>query len=73
MNYPTLEQVQEASHIQLAKWYRFLPSPGGNHIGNDDFEVKMEEERAIQTVLLDRFQELGGMNPGISKAIGWEL
>jgi len=25
--YPTLEQIKNADHKQICRWYRFLPSP----------------------------------------------
>lgn len=28
MNYPTMQEVEAADKVQLAKWHRFLPSPG---------------------------------------------
>lgn len=69
--YPTLEQIENASRIQLAIWYRFLPSPGTSAIGRKDFESVMEEERLLMDRICKRFQDLGGMNPSISKTIGW--
>ena len=58
LKYPTLEQVNATSYIQLAEWYRFLPSP-------------KNEDLAILNRICERFKELGGMTPEISKAIGW--
>ncbi len=55
---PTMEQVERASHEQLGRWYRFLPS-------GDTRE---------QQKVLDRiagFKQLGGMTPAISKKIGF--
>lgn len=58
-DFPTMEQVEQASHEQLAKWYRFLPS------GDTD------EQQRIQDRIGQRFKELGGMNPALSKKIGF--
>lgn len=69
--YPTLEAVEQASHHQLAYWYRFLPSPGFRYEGSPEFESKLEEECKIQNRILERFHEMGGWNPALSKFIGW--
>lgn len=72
MNYPTLEEVEAADILQLASWYRFLPSPGLGAVGQSDFESTMGKEADILDRITARLQELGGMTPAISKAIGWE-
>ena len=72
MNYPTIEEVEKADHIQLAKWYRFLESPGMSAAGTAEFDEVMAAESVIMNRLVDRFKEMGGMNSGISKAIGWD-
>lgn len=74
MKYPTLLEVERASHEQLAHWSRFLPSPGENYIGADDavmFKNKLEEEVLIMKRIWEKFQELGGWNPILSKQVGW--
>ncbi len=58
MQYPTPQQVETADRLQLARWYRFLPSP-------------QAEELEILNRIIERFKEAGGMDPGISKTIGW--
>lgn len=60
MDFPTIDQVNQADHIQLCKWQRFLPSAG------------TEQERVVQTRIWDRYRENGGMTPEISKRIGWQ-
>jgi hypothetical protein len=62
MGYPTLEDVEAASRVQLARWWRFLRSA---HADN-------EQEQAVQKRYQERFDELGGMTPEISKQIGWD-
>ena len=57
-DFPTLAQVEKASHEQLAKWYRFLPA-------GDTFEQKKIMDR-----LAERFKKLGGMTPDLSDRIG---
>lgn len=57
MTYPTLTEVEQASHYQLGVWYRFL-------------RVGETEEEEILQLILKRFGELGGWNPELSKQIG---
>lgn len=65
MNYPSLESVNRADHVQICRWYRFLPSPGSSSI--DDIEKELEIMLSIQSKLA----EFGGFTPEISKMIGW--
>jgi len=75
MNYPTIEEVQKADRTTLARWYRFLPSPGWCAIREDNevFERVMEKEQEIQKLIVKRFDEMGGFTSEISKHIGWKL
>ena len=57
--YPTMEDVAEASHEQLARWHRFLRSPTN------------DEQIDILNFITKRFNEKGGMTAAISKKIGW--
>jgi hypothetical protein len=70
LNYPSLERVETASRIALAWWYRFLPSPGLNHVGTKNFSTMHRHERKVLERILERFNEVGGMSPEISKTIG---
>jgi hypothetical protein len=56
---PTMEQVEKASHEQLARWYRFLPSGD------------TREQQEIQDRIAERFKALGGMTSAMSKKIGF--
>jgi len=56
--YPTIDEVNQASRLEICAWYRFLPSP------------KSKEEIQIIDRVCIRFSELGGFTPEISKAIG---
>lgn len=75
MNYPTLEEVESANIEQLSLWSRFLSSPGFTSIRNEDpgwiFQVEMHKEAKILERILGRIKEMGGMNPKLSKKIGW--
>ncbi len=59
MKYPTIDEVNKADRVQLAKWTRFLPSP------------ETHDEIEIINRIGERFKQLGGMTPIISKKIGW--
>lgn len=59
MKYPTKQEVLEADRVQICKWWRFLRSP------------ETDQEVEVNNVLTDRFKELGGFTPEISKQIGW--
>ncbi len=71
MAYPTMEQVEQASQIQLARWYRFLESPGTEAIDKSNFDEVLREQVKIQARLLERFESFGGWNPTLSKQVGW--
>ena len=58
-DFPTMDQVEKASLEELAKWYRFLPSGDTN------------EQQHVQDRIAERFKELGGMTPELSKKIGF--
>jgi hypothetical protein len=60
MRFPTMLEVEAADRYQLCKWHRFLPS-GEN-----------EEQYKIKDRLFERWQEMGGFTPEISKSIGWK-
>lgn len=75
MNYPTLEEVEKASKIQLGKWVRFLKSPGMSAVesGSDNVEPVRIKEAAIMDKVMSRFySEMGGWDPATSKALGWD-
>lgn len=57
MKYPTLMEVELASRIQLARWVRHLASP-----------VNPSETLILDTIL-NRFEDMGGWTPAISKAV----
>jgi hypothetical protein len=56
-DFPTMDQVEKASHEQLGRWYRFL------------LAETAEEEKVMDRIAV-RFKKLGGMTPDISKRIG---
>lgn len=73
MKYPTLEEVNTATHSQICEWWRFLESPGMSAIDmpREIFEIIGEQELAIMTRIGERLKEFGGFTPEISKDIGW--
>lgn len=73
MKYPTIEEVESATHEQLAHWHRFLPSPGAAAVGASQktFQELLTKQGSILDRIGDRFKEMGGMTPEISKRIGW--
>ena len=73
-SYPTADEVDAASHEQLARWMRFLPSPGEFAVSRDDrdeFERAMVWESAILNRIVERFNAAGRWNPVLSKKVGW--
>lgn len=71
MMYPKMGEVESASHEQLARWSRFLPSPGIGSIDDPNAEeVRIEENEILKKILLG-LNEAGGWNPALSKRIGW--
>ena len=71
MIYPTAAIVESADHVQLARWFRFLKSPGWDAVGKPDFESVCSAETKIIDRIVQRFKSAGGMTPEISKRIGW--
>ena len=69
--YPTLEQVNNASHYEICEWVRFLPSPAMSYVGLPNFAEKLEEQATIMDRIVARLAELGGFTPEISKQLGW--
>jgi hypothetical protein len=58
-DFPTMAEVEQADHEQLARWYRFLPSGD------------TREQREIADKIAERFKKLGGMTPALEKKIGF--
>jgi hypothetical protein len=57
LEFPTTEQVDKASHEELARWYRFL-------LAQNDQQQKVVDKIAA------RFKKLGGMTDEVSRKIG---
>ena len=70
--YPTLEEIENADRIQIARWYRFLPSPGVSAVGQEDFIEVCNFEAGLMHRINFRFAAMGGMNHELSKAIAWK-
>ena len=58
-DFPTMEEVHEASHELLAYWSRFLA------IGDT------AEQKKLTKLIEKRLKEKGGITPAISDKIGW--
>jgi hypothetical protein len=74
--YPsTMGEIENADRHQLARWYRFLPSPGLGAIGKNMEEYKMiaDEEKDKLAHIIERFEFLGGWDSRLSKEIGWTI
>lgn len=74
MQYPTLDEVETADKALLGRWYRFLASPGGQWFENCDeaaFRAIIDKQEKILNRIVERFKQLGGWTPALSKAIGW--
>jgi len=74
VKYPTPAQVEQATHRELARWYRFLASPGSytdSDIPAVEYTRILQREEAVLNKIILRFKELGGMTPELSKEIGW--
>jgi hypothetical protein len=65
MKYPTINEVENADRVQLARWWRFLPLAG-------HCLIKEDQEIATMNYIMYRFNEMGGFTPEISKQIGWD-
>lgn len=71
MAYPTLQEVESATHRQICCWCRFLPSPGWGAVGQPDSEEVRLAEASVMDRIRERLRDLGGFTPQISKSIGW--
>jgi hypothetical protein len=72
MQYPTLDQVEQASQMELGKWLRFLPSPGMSAIDKGITGDELEEVRSAEDIVLARIAaRFDGWTAKLSKAIGW--
>lgn len=74
--YPTsAEEVTRADRLQLARWARFLPSPGLGAIGKNqkEYNISREREKLILDRILKLFGTFGGWDSVLSKEVGWTL
>lgn len=71
MPYPTLEEIEAADRLTLARWNRFLPSPGAAAIGTEDFKRLISEQGPLMDRIYERLGAFGGTTAEISKQIGW--
>jgi hypothetical protein len=52
-----MDEVEKGSRVELAKWYRFLP------------RGDTKEQQRVLDRIAERFKEVGGMTPELSKKI----
>jgi hypothetical protein len=73
VNYPNIEAVNEADRYQICYWWRFLPAPGLRAFKKSpaEFQKALDEDVIIINRIAERFKELGGFTPEISKSMGW--
>jgi hypothetical protein len=73
--YPSIVEVQNATRLQCARWYRFCASPGLCAIGKNrkEFNLIADEEKTILNAIIERFEVLGGWDSNLSKLVGWTL
>lgn len=73
MKYPTHEEIEAAGHVELARWARFLPSPGISALDAlpEEFTKVLAEQRLAFDHIMERFRAFGGWTPEVSKAVGW--
>lgn len=62
MTYPTIAEVEAADKLQLAKWYRYLPS------------ANAEDKKSVVILsrIIERFKAEGFWTPELSKQVGWD-
>jgi len=74
MKYPSMSSVEQADREQICRWHRFLSSPGWDALNKimEDFQKQMDAEAKIMDRIEERFKEMGGFTPELSKKIGWD-
>lgn len=60
VKWPTMAEVEVASHLEICKWHRFLPSAMNDKTLN------------VQTRIWERYKSGGGFTAEVSKIIGWD-
>jgi hypothetical protein len=69
MDYPSMEQVRNASHEQICEWVFFLPMPYMQKIGRGKtkkfVEAPMVHAREIMKTIWERYGVMGRMTPEI--------
>ena len=65
--YPSIEEVESATQLQLCRWWRFLKSPGQLAINSDHFTETLRPEINIMDRIVERVKEGGGFTPDIRK------
>lgn len=72
--YPSIDEVNAADKVQLARWLRFLQPPGMSAKDEPDEALRAdisETQRQIMVVIGMRFDSMGAWDPELSKQVGW--
>lgn len=65
MRYPSPQEIEKAELLQLARWSRFLPEPGSEHVGSPDHWEMSDFEDRLRQHINKRLYELGGITSEI--------
>jgi hypothetical protein len=55
-------EINEMSHLEMARRYRFSSSG----------DLMFRSDLPLNKLFMDRFKQLGGWTPEISKRVGWD-
>jgi hypothetical protein len=70
MRYPCPIAIEAAGVKQLSRWQEFLPEPGMNYYGQEDFYEMQVHEGNLMDLINKRLSELGGFVKEVTKVIG---
>ena len=75
MEYPNIEQVEKADHLQLCEWFFFLPIPYWQKLGRGKtkrfVEGPVTHARHVFDTICKRYYEMGGITPEIKEKL-WD-
>ncbi|HRF80147.1 MAG TPA: hypothetical protein PL070_08670 [Flavobacteriales bacterium] len=72
-----MQEVDAAEKVQLARWHRFLPSPGagpvlvdGSSETGEQWQERVDREFAVLARITARLTDAGGWDAQLSKEVG---